>query len=171
MFSPSSPSDERAGFVPSSRTPYEGRHGGRGRVLRACDRVLSVARRNPCRDRREDRSARRPDRNAPDATRSRRNRGHRDEELCSRRRGVPRSRAPDAVLRPVVEPRWLHLPPATQAVAIEPGGVRSRSSRGSRRRPRGARGALGRSRPSKNGVRVSWDRQATRGSSVRLSRA
>ena len=56
----------------------------------------------------------------------------------------------------------LHLPPATQAVAIEPRGVDSRSSRGSRRRPRGARGALGRSRPSNNGVRVCMGPRATR---------
>ena len=110
-------------IVPSSRKSYESRHGGRGRLLRACDRVLSVARRNPRRDRREDRSARRPDRDAPDATRSRRDRGHGDEEHGPRRRRVPRPRAPDALFHPVAQPGSLHLPPATQAVAVEPRGV------------------------------------------------
>ena len=113
------------------RTRHESRYGGGRGVLRACDGVLSVERRNSRRDRREGRSARRLDRDAPDAARSRRDRGNRDEGLGSRRRHVPRSRAPDALLVPVVQPRSLHLPPATQAVAIEPGGV-ARAGRAAR---------------------------------------
>ena len=126
---------------------------------------------NPRRDPREDRSARRPDRDARDATRSRRDRGNGDEELGARRRRVPGPRASDAVLHPVVQPGSLHLPPATQAVAVEPGRVARRSRRGSRRRPRGARGAPGRSRPSTSGVRVCWDAGRPGGSSVQPSRA